>query len=141
MRRLFLASLVTLFMVAPAAADDMEMGQTLVSEFFGALRAENAKKVDGLVATGYQSINSAGAIDRKAALKRMAGLKIEAAPVFSNWKVTREGPTVVVTYDLAISEELDGKRTDDAPAPRMTVFLMTATGWQVIAHANFKTAE
>lgn len=146
MHRLFLAGLVALAMTAPslvgpAAADDAKLGQDLVAKFFGAVRSDDGKDAGPLIAEGYQSSNSAGAVDREAALKRIAGLKIEGAPVFTNWKVTREGPTVIVTYDLAISEVLDGKRTDGAPAPRMTVFLMTSKGWQVIAHANFKTAD
>lgn len=141
MRRLILASLLTLLVASPAAASDLELGQNLVSEFFGAIRANNTKTLEEKIAPSVQSISSTGARDMKALMKRIADLKVEGAPVFTNWKVTREGPTVIVTYDLAISEVLDGKRTDDAPAPRMTVFLMTAQGWQAIAHANFKVAE
>ncbi len=141
MRRLFLASLVTLFMVAPAAADDLKLGQDLVGAFFGAVRANDAKVLEEKIAPGVQMISSTGARDLKESMKRIAALKIEGAPVFTNWTVTRQGPTVIVTYDLAISEELDGKRTDDAAAPRMTVFLMTDKGWQVIAHSNFKVAQ
>jgi len=141
MRRLFLASLLTVAMAAPAAADDLDLGRTLVSELFGAVRADNAKVIDSKVADGVQLVYSSGALDHKAALKQLGDLKIEGAPVFSDWQVTREGPTVVVTYKLAASEMLDGKRTDDAPAPRMSVFLMTPEGWQLIAHANFKVAE
>ncbi len=141
MRRFILVGLFTLLMAAPAAADDLELGKSLVGEFIGAVRGGDEKVLDEKVAAGFQSTNPGGSLDRKESFKRFADLKIEGAPVFSDWQVTREGPTVVVTYKLAISEMLDGKRTDDAPAPRMSVFLMTPQGWQLVAHSNFKVAE
>ncbi len=140
MRRLFLASLFALFVFTPAAADDLELGRKLVGDFWGAVMAKNKDKLDAVIGEGYQSSNPGGASDRAAGIKRIMGLDIEGAPVFSDFAVTRQGPTVIVTYKVSVSEVLDGKRTDKAPAPRLTVFLMTPKGWQVVAHANFKTA-
>ncbi len=140
MRRLFLASLLALFVASPAMADDIELGRKLVGDFWGAVLAKNKDQLDTVIGEGYQTANPGGAHARADGLKRIMALDIEGAPVFSDFAVTRQGPTVIVTYKVAVSEVLDGKRTDKAPAPRMTVFLMTPKGWQVVAHANFKTA-
>jgi len=51
---------------------------------------------------------------------------------------TRQGAAVVVTYMASVEETLAGVRTTATPAPRMAVFLMTETGWRLLAIANLK---
>ena len=45
---------------------------------------------------------------------------------------------MVVTYMASVEEMLAGTRTTATPAPRMAVFLMTESGWQLLAIANLK---
>jgi len=54
----------------------------------------------------------------------------------SDFKVTRNGGVIVVTYFAAAEETVDGKRIPAQRSPRMTIFIKTDVGWQLIAHAN-----
>jgi len=45
---------------------------------------------------------------------------------------------VVVTYTVSVQETIDGKRTDKAPAPRLSVFSHNKTAWQILAYVNLK---
>ena len=53
------------------------------------------------------------------------------------FKVTDNGPVMVVTYKVTVThEEIEGRTVAPAPAQRLSVWLKTGAGWQWVAHAN-----
>ncbi len=141
MYRVLLTFFLAAAVAAPVAADnsdDVALARRLVGEFFGAAMANDEAGIRDIVAKGFQAADQSGAVSREDAIKRILSRDIQSAPNLSEFEVTRQGPLLVATYRAGVSELLGGKRTDRAPAQRMTVFQNTDRGWEVVSHANFK---
>jgi hypothetical protein len=54
----------------------------------------------------------------------------------SNFKVTREADTLVVTYMFTGQVAIGDKQGGPAPSPRMSVFIKRGKTWLWLAHAN-----
>ncbi len=139
MRSLLLPLLLTVAVALPVAADDEALARRLVGEFFGAAMANDESAIRAMVAEGFQAVDRSGALGREDAIERVLSRDIQSAPNLSDFEVTRQEALLVVTYKARVSQVIDGKRTDRAPAQRLTVFMKTDKGWEVISHANFKS--
>lgn len=123
---------------AAYAGDTMSEGEKLERKMWTAVMAGDKAAIESMVGPGFQSVHQDGARDRAEELKLLEGLDPSLVK-FSNFKVTEQGDTIIVTYDVSVSETIDGKKLpDSAPSPRLSVWLDTPTGWQWIAHANLK---
>lgn len=56
-----------------------------------------------------------------------------------DFRTTSTRKTVVVTYQSAAKEIINGKKFKSGFAPRLSVFVRAAHGWRLIGHANFNT--
>jgi hypothetical protein len=88
-----------------------------------------------LMSPAFQSINSKGAQDLAS---NMAIIKAEKLGDYrlANIKVTQSQDTLIVTYEIAVPENYLGKSMSSKSHYRMDVWKRSATGWQIIAHAN-----
>ena len=116
-------------------ADDVDFVK-LENELWLAAKAPiNWEKLKSMVAPGYQEIDQLGRRELKAAMKDTKTEKMSDFKL-SDFKVTRNGPTVVVTYYAAVAETIGGKRVPRQKAPRASIWIKTDKGWQTIFHAN-----
>jgi len=120
-----------------AAAGDKGDGEALVRQAWKLMKANDVKAVGELMAPGFQSAHADGARDKAAELKLIAGLKLGDYEL-TGFRSTRSGATLVVTYQVAVSETIDGKRRDKKPAARMSVFSRIDGTWKWVAHANLR---
>jgi hypothetical protein len=111
-----------------AEESDAAMGERLVRGFFVDLASAKMAK-------GVQSVHQDGARDRDTERKTLAGLNLKNYTL-SDFKVTREGNVLIVTYTFAGHELIDGKPTSGKPAPRMSIFVESGKEWLWVAHAN-----
>jgi hypothetical protein len=88
-----------------------------------------------LMSPAFQSINSKGAQDLAS---NMAIIKAEKLGDYrlANIKVTQSQDNLIITYEIAASENYLGKSMSSKPHYRMDVWKKSANGWQIIAHAN-----
>jgi hypothetical protein len=56
-----------------------------------------------------------------------------------DFRTTSTRKTIVVTYQSAAKEIINGKKFRSGSAPRLSVFVRGAHGWQLVGHANFNT--
>ncbi len=127
---------VALLGALPARAGGVS-GEKLVRDLWATMKAGDWQKLEKITSPAFQSVHSDGARDRAAELKLIRGLKL-GDYTLSHFKTTRQGPVLVVTYQVVVSETIDGKRLKRRPAPRMTIFYQTKQGWQWLAHANLR---
>ena len=113
------------------------LGEQLVLRFWEAVRTQDFEALDAILAPGFQSIHEDGPRDRDEELALVGGLDISEY-ILTEFVTTRQGATIVVTFMASVEETLAGVRTTTVPAPRMAVFLMTESGWQMVAYANLK---
>jgi len=116
-------------MTAPFLAFE---GEKLVRELFGQLAGG---KIEDKVAPGFQSVHQDGARDRDTEIRLLSGLNMQDHKL-SDFKVTQNGPVMLVTYTASMRETIDGKVAEGKPAPRLSVFIKQSQGWQWLAHAN-----
>lgn len=117
---------------------DIKLGKRLVSQFWTCAKKQDSKELERMLAPGFQAAHQYGASTRKQELNTLKTLDIRDY-IVSNLKVTRNGPVIVATYLVSVEETLKGIRLSKKPAPRLTVFLETTSGWKLIAHANLKS--
>jgi hypothetical protein len=130
------ALIFTLCSSADCAEDTMSEGERLERRMWTMVIAGNMAAVEAMIAPGFQSVHGDGARDRDAEIALLKGLdplKVQ----FSDFKVTEQGDTIIVTYSVSVAETIDGKSlTNPEPSPRQSVWIKTPSGWQWIAHAN-----
>lgn len=131
-----LACVISLGVCSAYAGDTMSEGEKLERKMWTAIIAGDNAAVESMIAPGFQSVHEDGARDRAGEIKLLEGLdplKVQ----FSDFKVTEQGDTIIVTYSVSVAESIDGKNlTNPAPSPRQSVWIKTPSGWQWIAHAN-----
>lgn len=110
-------------------------GEKLLHQFWDDMAKQNVAAVDKYMAPGFQSVHEDGARDRAGELALLKGLNIKKYTL-SNVKETENGPVIVVTYLVSTQEAIDGKVLPSKPTPRLTAWLKTGQGWQLILHAN-----
>ena len=116
------------------------MGEKLVRELWASMKKTDMKAVEKKISNGFQSVHQYGANSREEEIELIKGLKL-GNYYLSNFRITRNGPVIVATYFVSVEETIKGKRLSKEPAPRMSVFLKTDTGWKWIAHANLKALK
>lgn len=118
-------------------AGEPSLGEKLVRQLWVDMSAQNIKAIEKYIAPGFQSVHEDGARDRMGQIDLIKGLNIKKYTL-SNFKVTQDGPVVIVTYFVSVEETIDGKRLSAKPAARLSAWLKTDSGWQWIIHANLK---
>ena len=136
MRQLiFFLALLTLLVVGGAAVAEEVDFVKLERQMWGYARDKNWDKLEAGLAPGYQSVDQHSAIGLKAALAALKKMNLSDVTL-SDFKVTRTGPAVVVSYKAQLAETIDGKRVPRQTAPRVSVWVKTDKGWLTIMHAN-----
>ena len=113
------------------------LGEKLVRQLWNDIGSGDMEAIQKSIAKGFQSVHQRGAGNREQEIELLKHLK-PGEHALSNFQVTQNGPVIVATYFVAVEETIEGKRLSRKPAPRLSVFLKTDSGWQWIAHANLK---
>ena len=119
------------------SAEAPQDGEALVRQVWSAIKAVDVKTLETLMDPGFQSVHEDGARNQAGQLELIKGLNIEDYQL-SEFKVTRAGDVMIVTYQVVTSETIDGKRLTKAPAMRMSVFVKIDGAWRWAAHANLR---
>jgi hypothetical protein len=133
-RALLVCGLVLASVVQMNASDSSE-GEKLERQMWADMKAQNWKAVKSRMATAFQSVHPDGALDRSEEIALIQGLKLGKYQL-KDFEVTRSGDDLVVTYLISVQETIDATRLPTKPAPRMSIWRKTDSGWKWIAHAN-----
>jgi len=121
---------------SPTASANEDLGEKLIREFFANSKSRNLPAIEKTLAEGFQSVHTDGGRDRAGELELIRNIKLGASTL-ADFKTTRNGPVMVVTFEVnAPGEILDGKRVGAGAHERMAVWLETSSGWQLMAYAN-----
>jgi hypothetical protein len=142
MKRYFLlvvwltAALVLTLILDGTVSAGEDLGERLVRQFFANAKSGDLAAIEKTLAQGFQAAHAFGALDRAGELKLARGIKLGSYKL-SNFKTTRNGPVIVVTFEVNAPEEvIVGKRVADGSHERLAVWLRTDADWQLIAYAN-----
>ena len=132
---ILLAILVATPMFAGEKKEDGTFGRKTVMQLWKMLAEGDVGSLDKLMADGFQSVHQDGARDKRGELDLIKDLDIKNYKL-DDFKTTRSGDIYIVTYTVAVAENIDGKELKKTKAERMSLFLKTDEGWQWLAHAN-----
>jgi hypothetical protein len=121
----------------PTSPTDTALGEQQVEKLWSDFAQADLAALDRYVAPGFQSLHEDGARDWSQERLLVAGLKLSPY-VLSDYKVTREGDVLVVTYLCRVGETIAAARLAKAPTPRLDVFQQTAGEWKLLSHVNVR---
>jgi len=118
-------------------AAEKGLGEKLLLQLWTDMKKPDMEAIEKTIAKGFQSVHQYGSNNREQEIKLIKGLKL-GKYTLSNIEITRNGPVIIATYFVSVAETIKGDRLTKKPAPRLSVFLKTDSGWKWIAHANLK---
>ena len=121
---------------ATAAASEASEGEKLERQMASDIQAKNWKAVEARIADGFQSVHPDGVRDRAGEIALLKGMNFGAFTL-SDFKSTKIGDNIVVTFTMTVAETIDGQQLPAKPAYRLSVWKNGVNGWQWISHANF----
>lgn len=119
------------------AGSQESQGEELLYQLWEDMKETDMNALEKTLANGFQSVHQDGASNRKQEIELLKNLNFDKYTL-SNIQITQNGPVIVATYFVSVEETIKGQRLSKEPAPRLSVFLQTDSGWQWIAHANLK---
>ena len=137
--KVFLAFLVLVFssfsLSAQTTFNPQAEGERLERLWWDQQKNQDIVGLTKLMSPAFQSINSKGAQDLAF---NMAIIKAEKLGKYeiTNIKVTQSQDNLIVSYQIALPENYLGQKMSSKLHYRLDVWTKTATGWQIIAHAN-----
>jgi len=145
MNALKLALILTLtfvFFTQPVLANQepatkKSLGEKLLYQLWSDMKKPDMAATENTIAQGFQSVHQFGSSNREQEIEAIKGLKL-GNYTLSDIKITRNGPVIIATYFVSVKETIKGKLLSKKPAPRLSAFLKTDSGWKWIAHANLK---
>jgi len=118
--------------------EDMDInsiGKELVLQLWADMKANNWMELQKQIAPGFQSIHQDGARDNNAEIELIKGLNLSEYTL-SNFKVTMEGPVIIVTYQVNVEETIAGNLIQKRTSMRLSAWLKSGESWKWIIHAN-----
>jgi hypothetical protein len=121
----------------PAISADALLGQQQVERLWAAFAKPDLAALDQFVAPGFQSLHEDGARDWPQERLLIAELKLTPYMLF-DYKVTRHGDVLLVTYQCKVGETLGDARLAKVSTPRLDVFQLMAGEWRLLSHVNVR---
>lgn len=141
--KMTLIIVLTFLLMVPVALAGQEvssesgLGEGLLRQLWEDMEKPDIEAIENTIAYGFQSVHQYGSNDREQEIELIKGLDL-GEYTLSDIKITQNGPVIVATYFVSVKETIEGERLTKKPAPRLSVFLKTESGWKWVAHANLK---
>lgn len=121
---------------APATLPKPQLtGYQMVNRFMSHLKDGSAAKTDALLASSFMVQRANGVWETKRVymqnLPKIASYEIRSS--FSRYSLG----ALTVRWEVAAHETLPGVPVGTAPAPRLSTFAWTPSGFKLTSHANF----
>ena len=114
---------------ATAIGSETSEGEKLERQMASDIQAKNWKAVEARIADGFQSVHPDGVRDRAGEIALLKGMNFGAFRL-DNFKSTKIGDNIVVTFTMTVAETIDGKQLPAKPAYRLSVWKKGVNGWQ-----------
>jgi len=125
------------FIAEPGNVDDNTLGQQQVEKLWADFAKPDLDSLDQLVAPGFQSLHEDGARNWAQERKLVAELKLSPY-ILSDYRITRSGTTLVVTYQCKVGETIAAARLAKEATPRLDVFVQSGNEWKLLSHVNVR---
>lgn len=110
-------------------------GEKLEREFWTALSEQNLKSLETMLLPEFQSLHFDGPRDKKGELELIKHLNL-GRYTLSNFKTTKLGDALLVSYLALAEESLDGQELTEETLPRISVWMKCKNNYQLFSHVN-----
>ncbi len=131
------ATAVSLAANQGSAASSGGLGRRLVNRFFSELKRHDRAALRRFLSPALQIQRADGS--RATKQQYLHQLPDLISYRLRDFRTTSTRKTIVMTYQSAAKEIIHGKKFRSGFAPRLSVFVRGAHGWQLVGHANFNT--
>ena len=141
MKKWILASIACLFLsgfttVWADVTPDTTAAQTVIENWFAAMKDQQIDKASNLLAPQFTSIHTDGIVrDKNQELDLIKKLQMKAYHL-SDFKFSQSDNVIVVTFKDKGIEKIDKKSIGEKTAGRMAVLEKKGNDWVVLAYAN-----
>lgn len=129
------ASLAATHRAPVAASHATDLESQLVNRFFTEIEHKDVAGLRTFLAPEFQVQRADGSRQTKA--EYLSNLPTVLSYKLRDLRTTSQPTAVVVTYQAAAVEIINGRHFGTGYEPRLSVFVRGAQGWQIVAHANF----
>lgn len=112
---------------------EVSQGETLERQMWEDIKGQKWKDLENKIAPYFQAALYEGVLNKDQYMIHAKALNIDDL-ILSNFVVTKGPGVTVVTYELATSETIEGKRLS-SKAVRLSVWQKNNANWQWVAHA------
>lgn len=100
------------------------------------IQDNNWQALEQLLSPACQFVTGQGSCDRAEAIQLMKEMHLGEVR-FKDFKVTRAGANLIVSFWLSASETIGGKVLPTEFSPRLSVWQREGSAWQCIAYSVF----
>ncbi len=125
---------------APAAAQPRNslnaLGTRLVNRYLSDLKRHDVGDLQRFLSPAFQVQRTDGRQTKSQVIHNPPAI---ASYTIRGMRATLAANTLVVTFQLATKEVINGKPLSTGYSPRLATFMVLTTGWQMTGYANFNT--
>lgn len=100
-----------------------------------AQKRNDSAALEALLSPAFQLVRADGSRETKQ--QKVANPSRISDYTLSDFSITRQGDTMVVSFTTQTDQVIDGKRYVNDPSPRLAVLVRDADRWLLIAYSNF----
>lgn len=112
---------------------DVSQGETLERQMWDYIKNHQWDDLEKRLNTGFQAVQFDGPRSKEQYMNRVKALNV-ADVTLNNFQVTENAGVIIVTYNAATTETIEGDRIA-SNATRLSVWQQNGGVWQWIAHA------
>ena len=110
-------------------------GEKIVRELWKNMKSGNITEIEDMLDKGFQSVHQDGSRGYDEEIELIKGLNMSEYTL-NDFKVTKTGPVIIVTYFVTVQETIDNLRLEERRSSRLSAFIKRGKGYKWFAHAN-----
>lgn len=103
------------------------------------IQSGNWAALDAMIAPECQFVTNHGVFDKPKAMLLMQAMQLKGASI-RNLHATSNADTLIVSFELACSELIDGKSQSNGYSPRLSVWKKMGDVYLCVAYGDFNQA-
>lgn len=116
-----------------------QLAQTLEQKTLDLIQAGRWAELDAMIAPECQFATNLGVFDKPRAMTLMQAMQLTDASI-RNVYATTNGDTLIVSFELACTEIIDGKPQSKDFSPRLSVWNNVGGNYLCVAYGDFNRA-
>lgn len=113
-----------------------QTAQALEQKTLDLIQAGNWPALDAMLAAECQFVTNGGVFDKQQAMALMQGMQLTGSAM-RHIKATANGDTLIVSFELACTELINGQAQSKDYSPRLSVWKKTNGQYLCVAYGDF----